>query len=691
MSIRLSRIQNALGQYYLSKKIIDELSSLILDLPFKWQDYVFNQILIASQSSPDIAYQFGQQSEKALNLLEKAGTEQWLNESLDCYQSGQIDKALTIINSLDSYIADIQSTKRGLRFEDIRFVLQHFIYGLDGRHLEIRVGDETYTDSEVLYLPAVIDFSSDNEFNFNLFKAYAVHQWAQCWYGTWRFDQFQPLLDNPQLTVAFHRLESERLNACIRRDYPGLARQLNQIGGHNDDIAWTEMTEPLRYQQSDVTTTFDILKGIDPTDIPAPLTYQGCLKPGLVKKVQTARIEKQKKQLLDKLSTPSDFQAPAFDNKKGPETKDQEVVESEEQSPLSRLDFTMASLPVDEDLQNLVISIKQDLGEIPSSYSISASSSHYAANLKATQWQADDEALPGDHEDNIEPIYYDEWDCTRQAHRKQWCTLYEKPVSPDFDTQFVTNTLHKYRRNIRTISRSFEALRDEYSILRRQPDGDRLDLDALVEAMSDIRTGKEMSSRIYRKSIRQERNIAVVFMVDMSGSTKGWINTAQREALILLSEALQTLDDRYAIYGFSSKTRKHCELYTIKTFDDQYDETIKARIAAIEPHDYTRMGATIRHLTQLLDRTRARRKLLITLSDGKPDDYDSYHGEYGIEDTRMALLEARAKSIHSFCITIDEKAREYLPHMFGASNYILIDDVEKLPYRLSDVYRGLTS
>jgi len=201
----------------------------------------------------------------------------------------------------------------------------------------------------------------------------------------------------------------------------------------------------------------------------------------------------------------------------------------------------------------------------------------------------------------------------------------------------------------------------------------------------------EMTSRIYRKAMRTERKIAVVFMVDMSGSTRGWINTAQREALLLLSEALQTLDDRYAIYGFSGMTRKRCELFRIKTLDEPYDAEIKARIAAIEPQDYTRMGAVIRHLSNLLENVNAKTKLLITLSDGKPDDYDSYHGEYGIEDTRMALFEARQRGVHPFCITIDEQARDYLPHMYGDTNYVVINDIQKLPYRISDIYRVLTS
>ncbi|MGD8935464.1 MAG: hypothetical protein PVF07_03225, partial [Thiogranum sp.] len=128
-----------------------------------------------------------------------------------------------------------------------------------------------------------------------------------------------------------------------------------------------------------------------------------------------------------------------------------------------------------------------------------------------------------------------------------------------------------------------------------------------------------------------------------------------------------------------------------KSFDDPYGEEVKARISGIRPKDYTRMGVTIRHLTQLLNEVEARTKLLITLSDGKPDDYDTYRGAYGIEDTRMALIEAKRSGIHPFCITIDTEARDYLPHMYGAVNYAVIDEVRKLPLKVSDIYRRLTS
>jgi len=177
----------------------------------------------------------------------------------------------------------------------------------------------------------------------------------------------------------------------------------------------------------------------------------------------------------------------------------------------------------------------------------------------------------------------------------------------------------------------------------------------------------------------------------MSGSTKGWINLAEREAIVMMCEALESLKDRYAIFGFSGMTRNRCDFYIIKRFEETYGDIVKSRIAGISPKDYTRMGPAIRHSTKILKGVDARTKLLITLSDGKPEDYDAYKGDYGIEDTRKSLIEAKEQGIHAFCITIDKEASSYLPHMYGEVNYIFIDDVRKLPNRITEIYRRLTA
>ena len=189
-----------------------------------------------------------------------------------------------------------------------------------------------------------------------------------------------------------------------------------------------------------------------------------------------------------------------------------------------------------------------------------------------------------------------------------------------------------------------------------------MDLDAVIEAFSDTKIGLEASQHLFTRSRKTDRNMAVMFMIDMSGSTAGWINEMEREALVLLCESLEILGDRYSIYGFSGFTHERCELYKIKEFDEPYNDLVKARISGIQAQGYTRMGVAVRHLTKILHQVEARTKLLITLSDGRPDDQDGYRGPYGIEDTRRALIEAKYLGIHPFCITIDEEAMDYLQH-----------------------------
>ena len=355
-------------------------------------------------------------------------------------------------------------------------------------------------------------------------------------------------------------------------------------------------------------------------------------------------------------------------------------------------ELTLDGAPIapPDDVRQLLTSIQLDLGGIPPEYLVAAGDGEYdPARYRQKEKDPDDVWQGTYHEEGA--TLYPEWDHGRRHYRKNWCVMREKDVAPVHD-DFVARTLQKHGGVVEQLRRTFEAMRDENRLLKRQPYGDDVDIDALVEAIADARDGREMTDRLFTRTRRAERNIAVAFMVDMSGSTKGWINDAEREALILLWEALEALGDRYAIYGFSGVTRKRCELYRIKRFDEPYSPEVRARIGGIRPQEYTRMGFAIRHLTSLLDGMEARTKLLVTLSDGKPDDYqDGYRGPYGIEDTRQALIEARRRGVHSFCITIDREARDYLPHMYGASHYVIIDDVGMLPRKVPDIYRRLTT
>ncbi|HEY6000028.1 MAG TPA: VWA domain-containing protein, partial [bacterium] len=335
-------------------------------------------------------------------------------------------------------------------------------------------------------------------------------------------------------------------------------------------------------------------------------------------------------------------------------------------------------------LRPLVDEIRDDLGEVPETYVSGAIAA--AARAGGTfAGPAVPEGPPAE-----ESFVYDEWDFRRSGFRKGWCSLHELELAPG-DPEDVARIVRAYRGPLLRIRRAFELMRTAERFVRRQRDGDEIDIDAAIEARSDLRAGRTASDRQFIRLVRDARDIAAVFLVDMSSSTEGWVSAAIRESLVLLCEGLETLGDRYAIYGFSGLKRLRAELFRIKRLDEPYGPAAKGRIAAIAPRDYTRMGPPIRHATRLLLAADAKVRLLVLLSDGRPEDYDEYKGDYAVEDTRHALIEAQSAGVHPFCITVDREARDYAAHLFGAVNYVVIDDPAKLPLRIPEVYRSLTT
>jgi len=693
MSDATRRLHEQLEAYYFNASTVDEIAARLLALEPRWRDFVSRWVLSVARTEPEIGYQFAVLAGGVLQSIGRDGCERWLQSALDVYFEQGLEPAVRALRDYDKFIATQHKRARRVELAEVRRQLQYFLHGLDGRRLQIETADEAFTDSEIIYLPAAIDQFADREQNFACYRAQAVHLWAQCWYGTWRADSIDAIPREEPMLRTFQFLETLRLNACIARDYPGLARRLRELQPPTPKL-WRELEQQLADPGSSVRDSIRLSADHWDKPRPAPFVYQGRLDPERVQATLQARLQREQLRLREALERLADETAPpgeqAADENRQAGKFEAEPLPNEDSGARIEFQFGGRPLPADEDVDELMVSILQDLGELPREYLSAADSADYRADLDPAL-RADSGNAVNAGEADADAFLYDEWDCTRGAHRKRWCTVRERDIEPDRSSDFVAETLRKYHGHIKSLRRGFEAMRDEYRMLKKQPDGGSLDFDALVEAIADTRSGMEMSSRIYRKAHRVERDIAVILMVDMSGSTKGWINRAQREALILLAEALAALDDRYAIYGFSGNTRKRCEIFRIKTFEEAYDDEIRARIAAVAPQDYTRMGATIRHLSGLLERVSARTRLLVTLSDGKPDDYDAYHGEYGIEDTRMALFEARQRGIHPFCITIDEQARDYLPHMYGESSFVLIDDVARLPYRLSEIYRSLTT
>ena len=231
-------------------------------------------------------------------------------------------------------------------------------------------------------------------------------------------------------------------------------------------------------------------------------------------------------------------------------------------------------------------------------------------------------------------------------------------------------------------------LRARRTRLRQQTDGDDLDLDACIDAFADARAGVALPPGLYETIRNVRRDMAVTLLIDVSGSTDGWVSThrrvidVEREALLLVCLALESLGEPYNVLAFSGEGPEYVTVRSIKGFDERWSDDIAFRIAGLEPERYTRAGGAIRHATALLMREPATHRLLLLLSDGKPNDSDEYDGRYGVEDMRQSVTEARLQSIQSFCLTIDRQTANYLPAVFGEHQYAVLHRPELLPTAL---------
>ena len=680
-----------------TKRTVFKPAQLLAESSLADQERFIASVDELSKTDAELAFQFCHLGAISLKIVEEMSWQDWVTHILNAYRDNGIDASINTMQTLDQYLDSITYAAHSVSYEDISRIVESIITGLNGRSLTLKQNDKLFTDTETIHLPENISTFNTHEENFSLYKSIAIHQWAQTWYGTWRVDvqQLTQTFNDPADAVSlFHSLETVRLDANIERELPGIARAMKQFNSllNAQDLppAWSQAVTQLSQPEATAHDSAKLLYELFDDDYrPQATLYQGVLDPLLARKKMSERIDQDKSDLqaqlnqLEKDLKNDNATMPMDENAEDKRFQVKEIDDDEVPDGYRvDLEFNGENIDVPEKIQKLLDSIQQDLGEIPEDY-LTTNPTQNSSDV------GDVEQEPKLHINDSEVTLYDEWDHSRQQYRKQWCQLREYEVTGK-SSDFVNQTLAKHRNLLKQLHRTFEALREEDRRIHKQPYGEDIDLDAVINSYADIINGDEVDQNLFIKQRKVDRNIAVMFMVDMSGSTSGWINDMEREALILLCESLQKLGDRYAIYGFSGVTHEQCDLYRIKEFEESYSSVVKERIANIKPKDYTRMGVAIRHLSKLLAKVEAKTKVLITLSDGRPDDRDGYRGVYGIEDTRRALIEAKYLGIHPFCITIDKEAMDYLQHMYGPVNFAIVDQIDKLPYKVSDIYRRLT-
>jgi nitric oxide reductase NorD protein len=508
--------------------------------------------------------------------------------------------------------------------------------------------------------------------------------------------------DSAEATVRLYRIAEQIPNIVSEmmeeEEWQGMEEELGQV---------MPLTSDALGQSMDV----EFPQGSElPYESPEPVDFRGDFKPEMVQMLMRLRQERGGQQGPMSPLSPEQLKAML--------EKSVEITLSD----MAEADLTQSS---DLFLTNLIKEMEseqQDKQEVQ------------RAPLKDGQPVTGLSTADDERELPVEPkyFYYDEWDFRAGDFKPRWCRVVEYAVSEGMP-QYYDQTLVKYASLAAQTRRQFEMLRPEtFRKVKRLLDGEEFDLDAVTEYVTERRAGHTSTGKVYWRRNKVQRDVSVAFLLDMSASTDeeiakherryaqeefdddprryfSWwmarraqelltppkrIIDLEKESIVILIKALETIGDTYGIYGFSGYGRDNVEFYVVKDMDETLGDTVKKRIDKIAPVRSTRMGPAIRHATSKLDERESKVRILFLVSDGRPQDHgygrDRTEKEYAIHDTHMALLEAKRKGIVPFCLTVDRYGHDYLKQMCQDVGYAVVPDIESLPSRITTLYRRLT-
>ncbi len=291
-----------------------------------------------------------------------------------------------------------------------------------------------------------------------------------------------------------------------------------------------------------------------------------------------------------------------------------------------------------------------------------------------------------------------EWDHISGMQRHEWTTIVEFLPQPA-PASSIDSILEEYADVELRIARLVKSAKVSRPVrMRRQPQGDRLDLDACIRAAIDQRAGFTPETRIYEVSEMRSRDLSVLALLDISESTRDRVKDTtttvialERAATALLAQAMSGLGDPFAIHAFCSKGREEVRYYRVKDFGETYSSLTRARLAGLRGMLSTRLGAALRQAGQEIIDQATHRKLVLVITDGEPSDIDVADRKYLVEDARKAVHELAHMGIDVFCVGLDSGGESYLSRIFGARNYLMINRLGALPQKLPMLYFRLTA
>lgn len=617
-----------------------------------------------------------------------------------------------------------QRLSHGVFLREVKSSLTFYAEALCGCAVDIRAGrgaSSARTErGGVITLPERITMYRTPEDNFRFYKVLTLHEAGHLQYGT--YEPLSPAAiqwfggdhdgpgDAPAATSLLERfpdallaqnlwtiVEEARVDFLLRHEYPGIRRDMDAVLAEQLRGRPTLETLPRRAA---------ILEGLlqlsvaDTAEIPLPVLDVVTQGYRLLSRVRTpgATVEDVLRVLFELY--PLVAEGFSEDTPIAPAAADQDPPAEFDQLAMGHA--PIGSFAFRDTLAAPQVHTTQHGGEPgrtePAAFRVEDPRTPQGPPA-APDHREHDEALPASGHGIDDGFWYDEWDGAAMEHKPRWCRVKERPAD-DGDSDDVEALLAGTRGAMRSLVRAFETIRPEaFRKRRRQPDGDEIDLDAALAAAVERRAGLSPVERGYQRRDKTVRDVAAALLVDVSGSTGRQIHAGgpmprrvidvERESLALLGAALHALGDEYAIYAFSGRGRMDVACRVIKDFGTPWGPPVLRRIGGMRPTGQNRDGAAIRHATARLHRRPAAVKLLIIVSDGRPLD-DEYGGDYALDDTRSALHDARAQDVRPFCVTVDERADQYIAAMYRDVQYTIVTDAASLPHRLPRLYKRLT-
>jgi nitric oxide reductase NorD protein len=628
-----------------------------------------------------------------------------------------------------AYVQFIRQRSPSMTMEECSPVLSHYIAALCGKQVNLEASKDAITGPDMIRLPAKLRMFGTKEENFIAYKAISSQEAAHIEHGTFDFictplmleriiaeygaprtdelagsrDQiaaFCASFPEPDLAEdIFSMLEDVRVYARTLAEYPGLRGPFalvmeKQAAMRPDPVEFTNgkqqllelCTQQLLYGRA-CRLQWDRLS--DASMLAAHLRddaagVQDAADATISLYIMISEASKDPYEKMKRPSNKLKQRRSEQDSGKDEQAADRGKPREGEGDQLMESDMVSAQLPGNR---------------MPSSGKGSSRDKSDENGQPGEEGEMDDaqlvqhtaqavaaQTIGKDYRD-FDTCLYPEWDKDVFSYRDAWTRVWDCDAAMTPGPAFIVDP-----DIVAAVKREFEQLRPErYQRMRKQYDGEDLDIDALIEYIVDMKAKGAPDERVYTRMRKNLRDVAVLLLVDASKSTADEVTGAkvidiEKQAVAVFGEALSSIGDEFAIYGFSGFMRDHVECYKIKSFDERVTAAYP-RIAAMEPMSNTRIGAAVRHATAKLAARPERTRLLLLLTDGKPHD-TGYEDEYAIEDTRVAIQEAGMVGINSFCITIDKEASSYLPRMLGA--WALVPQISLLPRQLLDLYKKMT-